>query len=76
MQRLKTLNEQLQDVFKLSEKTYEALDVAVDCIADFLKGIETTYEDVNYWFDYFEANDMVEEAEELRAMWEKQKKSA
>lgn len=76
MERLKMLNEQLQDVFKLSEKTYQALDVAVDCVADFLKGIETTYEDTEYWIDFFEANDMVEEAEELRAMWEKQKKSA
>ncbi len=75
IENMAALREQLKELLRLYEKTYEALDVAVDCIAGFLKGIETTYEDTEYWIDFFEANDMAE-AKGIRKMLEKRKKSA
>lgn len=71
IESMAALREQLQDLLRLYEKTYEALDTAVDCIADFLKGIEDTYTDPFYWLDFFEANEMTE-AKEMRKILEKQ----
>ena len=41
-----------------------------------LKDVETTYEDVYYWIEEFEANGMEKEAKQIRNILEKQKKKA
>ena len=76
MIRIKLLNEQLGDALRLNELAYEALEAAVECVAQFLKDVETTYEDVYYWIEEFEANGMEKEAKQIRNILGKQKKKA
>jgi hypothetical protein len=76
MRRIKLLNEQLGDALRLNELAYESLEAAVECVTQFLKDVETTYEDVYYWIEEFEANGMGKEAKQIRIILEKQKKKA
>ncbi len=76
MIRIKLLNEQLGDALRLNELAYEALEAAVECVTQFLKDVETTYEDVYYWIEEFEANGMEKEAKQIRNILGKQKKKA
>lgn len=67
----KAFNEQAKEFIRNYELTFEALEAAEKCVADFLDGLEKTYSDVEYWIDHLEANEWEEETKDLRAMLKK-----
>jgi len=76
IERLIRLNSEMDDVVRIVDLTYKALDASVESISQFLKEIKNKYEDVTCWLSLLESKHMKKEATQLWNVIEKRKSLA